>query len=119
MHGERVAAMKIYAEPVPGEPLSVEHTRPAYVVEDLSDLHGPTSGTVVLPVHIDWTPAREYDLAIRRRIQTMYETVLRSAPTEKDVLTYLDRDLLVSLWSSLRLPDYVRVAWERQHPELR
>ncbi|MGH3636907.1 hypothetical protein [Mycobacterium sp.] len=110
--------MKVYAKPGPGERLSVEHTRPAYVVEDLSELHGPTSGTVVLPVHIDWTPAREYDLEIRRRTQTMYETVLRSASSEQDLLAYLDRDLLVKLWRSLRLPDYVRAAWERQHPEL-
>lgn len=110
--------MKVYAEPVPGERRSVEHTRPSYVVDDLLQLRGPTNGIVILPVHIDWTPAREYDLAIRRRVQTMYETVLRSASSEEDLLAYLDRELLIKLWRSLRLPDHVRAAWERQHPEL-
>ncbi|MGH3564224.1 MAG: hypothetical protein ACRDTN_21220 [Mycobacterium sp.] len=110
--------MKVYAQQRPGEPRSVEHTRPAYVVDDLSELRGPISGTVTLPVHVDWTPARSYDMASPRRVQTMYETVLRSASSEGDLVAYLDRDLLVNIWCSLRLPDYIRSAWESRHSEL-
>lgn len=110
--------MRVYAAPAAGERMSVQHTRPAYLVDDLCALRGPTSGTVSLPVSIDWTPANRYDMSIGRRVQTMYETVLRSASSENDLIEFLDRDLLIKSWAVLRLPRFIRQAWESQHSDL-
>lgn len=111
--------MQIYKPVAPGTRLGFSHTKPAYVVDDLSELRGPAAGTVTLPVHIDWTPASTYDLAEPERVRTMLETVLREAGSEAEVAEWIDRDLLVEHWVALNLPTFVRDAWESAHPELR
>lgn len=110
--------MKTYRSVEPGTRLGFSHTTPAYVVDDFSMLHGPASGTVTLPVHIDWTPSSTYDLADPTRVRTMIETVLREAGSEAEVAEWIDRGLLVEHWPRLGLPAFVREAWEAAHPEL-
>lgn len=110
--------MKTYKPVAPGTRRGFPHTTPAYVVDDLSVLHGPVSGVVTLSLHIDWTPSSTYDLSEPRRVRTMYETVLREAGSEAEVAEWIDRGLLLAHWPSLGLPDFVRAAWEAAHPEL-
>ena len=92
--------------------------KPFFVIDVLGDLLGPASGAVTLPVSIDWTPANTFDLADRIRLRSMYAKVLAEAPDEAALGRYLNRDLLIREWRSLRLPDYIRRAWEDAHPEL-
>lgn len=54
--------MKLY-QPQHGSLTGHEHTRPVYVADRLTDLRGPASGVVTLPISLDWSPANEYALA--------------------------------------------------------
>lgn len=111
--------MQIYRRHEPGTRLGFSHTKPVHVADDLSELRGPASGTVTLPIHIDWTPAATYDLAVPERVRTMLETVLREADSEAEVAEWIDRDLLVEHWVALNPEPFIREAWESAHPELR
>ncbi|WP_129656325.1 hypothetical protein [Rothia halotolerans] len=111
--------MEIYKRVAPGTRLGFSHTKPVHVADDLSELRGPASGTVTLPIHIDWTPAATYDLAEPERVRTMLETVLREAGSEAEVAEWVDRGLLVEHWAALNLESFIKEAWEDAHPELR
>ncbi|MFI2430969.1 hypothetical protein [Streptomyces sp. NPDC018693] len=97
----RYAAARIYALP-----------------ESLDELVGPTSGTVILPRHIDWGPHYEYDLADEADMLLMYERVIREAQTSADLRAYLSADLLRQHWTDLFLPAPTRAAWQTRFPEL-
>ncbi len=88
------------------------------MAETLTDLHGPTAGTVTLPRHLDWSGHTEYDLNRTARLASMYKVVLTEASTAEDLNTWLDADLLRRLWPTLRLPPQLRQRWEDAFPEL-
>jgi hypothetical protein len=92
--------------------------RPYTVVDFLTDLHGPTGGTVVLDRRLDWSGQARYDLTNPRRLGSMYETVLREATRPEDLARWLDGPTLVRLWPGLVLPPQVRQLWERRFPQL-
>lgn len=87
--------------------------RPFSLPSHLDELDGPTvAGRVRLPVHLDWSTGRVYDLtdpADRRRV---YEVVLREGST-KDLRRYIDARDLAAQFDKLVLPDAIRLAWER------
>lgn len=93
-------------------------SRPIVVVDDLKRLQGPSSGVVALPITLDWTPRRRYDLASETAQRSLYQVVLREAHSEDGIETYLNADLLRRLWGALTLPRAVREFWEAQHPIL-
>ena len=93
-------------------------SRPVVVVDDLTRLRGPSSGVVILPITLNWTPRRRYDLASVTAQRSLYQVVLREAHTEDEIETYLNADLLRRLWDTLNLPRAVRQFWEAQHPSL-
>jgi len=96
------------------EQVSFEHTRPVYVVESLEQLEGPITGEIVLPTHLDWTPLNHYDLQNERELRRLYSTVLTEAKTE-EIVSLVNKDKLLKLWTSMRLPRRVRYAWEKTH----
>lgn len=110
--------MKAYAERRSGEPARYEHTRPFVVPDDLETLHGPTSGVVTLPIHLDWSASNTYILSNPRRVRTLYSTVIQQATSEEELRTYLDNGTLRREWRGLRMPPYVRAAWETRFPDL-
>lgn len=86
---------------------------PVAVPADLSRLHGPTGGTVTLPHHLYWSGtggARTLHLADPSERDLLYSIVLTEG-REEDVCTYLDADVLRSLWPTLWLSPHVREAW--------
>ena len=93
-------------------------SRPVIVVDDLAHLRGPSLGTITLPVALDWTPRDGYDLSRPAAVRSLYQVVLREARTEADIETYLNADVLASVWESLTLPAVVRQFWEETHPSL-
>jgi hypothetical protein len=93
-------------------------SRPVVVVDDLARLHGPSTGLVVLPITLNWTPRTRYDLASETAQRSLYQVVIREAHREDEIETYLNAGLLVRLWPSLTLPRAVRDFWEAQHPVL-
>jgi len=87
--------------------------RPFSLPADLGELDGPrVAGRVRLPVHLDWSTGRVYDLtdpADRRRV---YEVVLREGSVE-DLRRYIDCRDLGEQFDKLVLPDAIRLAWAR------
>jgi hypothetical protein len=94
--------------------------RAALVATDLAVLRGPAAGEVELPVRLFWSgPDRRFDLGDLDSLLWVYEIVLREASRPEDLITYLNGDVLASVWPDLWLPAGVRQAWEEQHPQLR
>jgi len=93
--------------------------RRAVVVDDLAELHGPTSGVVELPNRLFWQPDRHVDLDNPALLAWMYQTVLCEAVTPDELRTWLHGPTLIQLWPDLYLPTGVRQAWEERHPLLR
>jgi len=110
--------VKTYMPVAPGAVMTQEHTRPTFIPNSLNDLRGPTSGSVTLPLMLDWTPLNSYNLENPSRLRRLYETVLSEATSEVDIINYVDKDRLQVLWHELRLPRRVRSAWESAYPEL-
>ncbi len=92
--------------------------KPYVVVDSLDALRGPTTGTVRLPNHLDWSGNATYDLAKPARLASMYKTVLNEAATVEDLARWLDGPMLVELWPSLWLPPRLRQLWEQRFPQL-
>jgi hypothetical protein len=90
------------------------------VLADLTELHGPTGGVVRLPLRLFWSPEGQlFDLDDRDMLLWLYQVVLREASRPADLVTYLDRNVLISIWPDLYLPTGVRRAWEGKHQVLR
>ncbi|MET7439145.1 hypothetical protein ACWERY_36525 [Streptomyces sp. NPDC004082] len=85
----------------------------------LRDLQGPVQGVVELPVHVAWSGMTSYDLANPRQRMGLYRTVLHEGLRD-DLPEYLNEDLLLQLWPTLRclVGRTVRSVWEDAFPEL-
>lgn len=92
--------------------------RPVLVPRDLKLLHGPVRGEVTLPRRLYWSGDLTFDLDDAYWRGRWLEIVLREALRIDDVEEYVDAGELRRQWSRLRLPPYVREAWEAAHPEL-
>jgi hypothetical protein len=114
---ERKDIMMLYL-PVLGEHPDTENTRPSYVVEDFERLTAPVTGTVTLPVVLDWTPKKNYDRANPRERKRLYELVLAEAHSEEDIERHINGEALQEVWDELHIPRRVRYAWESVHPQL-
>jgi len=106
----------------PARPTSAYATygsRKPYVVADSLDaLRGPTTGTVSLPRHLDWSGDPSYDLTRPARLASMYRTVLNEAASTHDLSAWLDGEALLRLWPTLWLPAPLRRLWEDRFPAL-
>lgn len=92
--------------------------RPYMVVNRLSDLVGPRHGVLELPLRMDWSQQRRYDLDRDGDRRLLYETVLNEALHPEDLHGVLNGKLLVDLWPSPWLPRRIRELWESRFPEL-
>ncbi|WPW29851.1 transcriptional regulator [Streptomyces atratus] len=82
----------------------------------LSELAGPEHGTVSLPLHLVWSGLTTFDLDQPRLRMSYYRIVLAEGQHD-DLVQYLNRSLLISLWPTLISRD-VREVWERSFDEL-
>jgi hypothetical protein len=92
--------------------------KPYVVAQRLDDLRGPTTGTVSLPAHLDWSGNASYDLDKPTRLASLYRTVLNEARNTDDLRTWIDGRLLAHMWPTLWLPPQLRRLWESRFPEL-
>ncbi|SNT41773.1 hypothetical protein SAMN05421812_105452 [Asanoa hainanensis] len=114
-HATNNSRRKAAVEPGPPADYVPYGDRKHYVVADsLDDLHGPTTGTVTLPHHLDWSGRGTYDLDKAARLASMYKTVLNEAATVDDLRSWIDGRQLVRLWPTLWLPASLRRAWEQR-----
>lgn len=101
-------------------PYQARPGRLALVIDDLAALRGPTSGEVVLPLRLYWSPqGRVFDLADPLALREMYEVVLQESIRAEELAAYLDSATLITVWPELFLPRGVRRGWEERHPRLR
>jgi hypothetical protein len=85
--------------------------RPFVVPGSLAELGGPTvSGRVRLPLHLDWSSGREYDLDDPADRARVYEIVLREG-TLDDLRTYIDPTRLADALPRMFLPSVIAEAW--------
>lgn len=84
----------------------------------IEDLRGPAGGVLELPHSIYWGPDRTVDLDTQAGIRKTYQAALREG-TAQEQMQILNREVLLTNWSELALPDRVRSLWEEQFPELR
>ncbi|MEU5305897.1 hypothetical protein ACH4YO_39210 [Streptomyces noursei] len=103
-------------------PNTFELLRAQYVErlpDQLEDLAGPAHGTVDLPLHVVWSGRRSYGLEQLRSRMSLYRTVLAEGQRQ-DLITYLNRDLLIAQWPVLRtlISRPLRDAWESTFAEL-
>ncbi|MGW2706707.1 hypothetical protein [Streptomyces sp. NPDC001340] len=85
----------------------------------LDELCGPDQGQVELPLHVAWSGLRTYDLDRLRQRMSLYRTVLAEGQRD-DLITLLNRDLLVAQWPVLRtlVSRHIRLVWEEAFPAL-
>ncbi|NED91149.1 transcriptional regulator [Streptomyces sp. SID11233] len=85
----------------------------------LPELAGPEHGTVSLPLHLAWSGLTTFDLDQPRLRMSYYRIVLAEGQHD-DLIQYLNRGLLISLWPTLRtlISRDVRECWERSFDEL-
>jgi transcriptional regulator with XRE-family HTH domain len=87
--------------------------KPFYVPNQLPRLPVEAAlGTVVLPSHVDWSPAgRPRNLAERSQRLLAYQVVLAEG-TPQDIQRFVDGTLLVEAWTDMHLPASIRHAWQ-------
>jgi hypothetical protein len=93
--------------------------RPYVTPDSLDELSGPTTGVIELPISLDWSERRTYDLSVESDRRLMYERVIREAMSADTLRRYLDRVLLTSIWPTMYLPRRVKASWESRFPVLR
>ena len=99
-------------------PAGARYRRPYAVPDRLDLLQGPSSGTVRLPSHLDWSGDAVYDLETPGRVVDLYRAVLNEAASPQDLYAYLDEQILRRLWALLWLPAQLRKTWEQRFPVL-
>lgn len=100
---------------VPDPVFTCHHDRrgkPFYVPDQLPRLPVESAlGTVVLPPHVDWSPAGQpRNLADRAQRLLAYQIVLAEGMPQ-DIQRFVDGALLVDSWIDLHLPVSIREAW--------
>ncbi|CAM5442983.1 transcriptional regulator [Streptomyces microflavus] len=85
----------------------------------LAALAGPRHGTVSLPLHLAWSGLREFDLD-QPRLRMSYYRIVLGEGMHDDLVEYLNRDLLVPMWPTLRtlISRDIRDVWEGAFDEL-
>ena len=85
--------------------------RPFVVPASLAELDGPTvSGRIRLPLHLDWSSDREYDLDDPADRARVYEIVVREG-TLDDLRTFVDPLCLTDTLQRMFLPTAIAEAW--------
>lgn len=92
--------------------------KPSAIVDDLDSLAGPVAGIVELPVALDWSPKKRYDISDVDDRYRLYEAVLSEALKPGDLQTYLNKEFLVEAWPLLLVSRRVKDLWESAFPEL-
>lgn len=94
-----------------------EDVKPYDAPARLADLGGPVTGVLELPLSVYWGPETVFDLADTDDVRSAYQAIVRDGRVV-DQVALLACDVLVAVWSGLRLPVRARALWEGRFPEL-
>ncbi|GAA3315613.1 hypothetical protein [Arthrobacter ramosus] len=84
----------------------------------LDDLHGPATGTVELPLHLDWGPERSYQVNDDGSCSVLYQLTLQNSGSIEEICRIVHPGRLTALWPTMILPARCRQLWETSFPEL-
>lgn len=84
----------------------------------LDDLHGPASGTVELPLHLDWGPERTYQVNDDGSCSALYQLTLQNSGSIEEICRIVHPARLTALWPTMMLPARCRQLWETAFPQL-
>ena len=76
----------------------------------LDELHGPTSGVILVPLHIKSAPESMSNLDTSHGLRTAYSASVRDGYADEQA-ALLDRAMLVRLWPDRKLPKRCRETW--------
>ncbi|MFE5837547.1 hypothetical protein [Arthrobacter sp. NPDC056493] len=82
------------------------------------ELKGPASGTMQLPIHLDWGPDRVYDVGDDGSCVALFQLTLQNSRSVDEMGGIGNADRLLALWPSMRLPGRCRDLWETAFPQL-
>ncbi len=85
----------------------------------LTELAGPSHGIVSLPLRLVWSGLTQFDLD-QPRLRMSYYRIVLAEGMHDDLVDYLNRDLLLALWPTLRtlISHDIRDVWEKVFDEL-
>jgi hypothetical protein len=91
----------------------------ARIPESLSELQGPDSGTVSLPLRLAWSGPDTFDVSDPGARLTLYRTLL-DCGQRYDIIEYVNAELLCRDWPRIRRLTSRRLIaiWERRLPDL-
>ncbi len=89
------------------------------IIDDLDELCGPRTGVFELPLHLNASAPRRFDLGNPTDRLAAYQLVLLEATSRGDLTDWLYRDELIRFWPDLYLPRQLRQAWQDRHASLR
>ena len=116
---ERVrAALREYVHDSGTRHHTIEDSLVYLVPGSLEGLHGPSTGTVQLPIHLDWGPDRRYEAGDDASCRTLYQLTLQNSGSADEMANILNPDRLIALWPSMRLPARCRQLWNAAFPQL-
>lgn len=95
----------------------IQDVVPYELPRSLDKLTGPENGILQLPNAVHWGPDPRADLSTRDGVQKAYGALIREG-TAAQQEQLLNRHLLLSAWTVLRLPQRCRALWEARFPEL-
>jgi hypothetical protein len=101
--------------PLPSRLIGAE----ARVPNTLSDLNGPNSGRLYMPVRLVWSGPNDFDIADPKERLTLYRTLL-DCGQRVDIIRYVNAELLCHDWPRIRrlTSRHLIAVWERCLPEL-
>jgi hypothetical protein len=90
-----------------------------YLVPDaFEDLQGPATGSVELPLHLDWGPERTYSVDDDGSCSVLYQLTLQNSGSLKEICLIVNALRLTALWPTMILPPRCRQVWETIFPQL-
>lgn len=90
-----------------------------YLVPDaFNDLQGPVTGTVKLPLHLDWGPERTYQVNDEGSCSVLYQLTLQNSGSIEEICRIVHPGRLTALWPTMILPNRCRQLWEKSFPQL-
>lgn len=84
----------------------------------LESLQGPSEGTIRPPVSLFWQ-GRPVDLSIKESISAFYGDALSGKGSLKTACQWINKELLLNNWNTIKLNKNHKTIWEKIHPQLR
>ncbi|QPK81499.1 hypothetical protein G7Y41_01150 [Schaalia sp. ZJ405] len=90
---------------------------PIETPDRLSDLQGPKSGYLDLPISVYWGPTSRLPINTDNDLICAYQEVIYRG-TKEELCEFLNEEHLRRLWHLIHPSDRVRNLWESKFPEL-